>query len=72
MIGWMGEEDPEELLGNLTLLAPARPFSIELLHATESPRLQADELLREPIMRDCPRLTLYSPVPPMKHKDPLD
>lgn len=61
--GWM--EDPEEVLPYLSLLASARPFCIDITHSTESPGLQADVLLREPIMLTCPKLilTFYSKVP---------
>lgn len=48
-----------EFLLSLALLAPARPFCINISGYQE---LQADELLLEPIVLACPRLTFYFQV----------
>lgn len=67
-------EDPDELLGYLSLLASARPFSIDILHKTKSSRLQPEVLLREPIMLACRRLilNLYPQQVPKMHPNEWD
>lgn len=56
-------ENPGEFLAYLSLLAPNRPFSIELWHYTNGPSgpgQEVDVLLRESTMLACLRLTLWA------------
>lgn len=65
------EVPANEYLAYLSLLAPARPFCIQVQQIPyyHHPELQADKLLREPAMLACPRLTYNSEV--RKSKSPL-
>lgn len=48
-----------DLLDYLSLLGPTRPFHIRIMHGNGLPELHPDELLREPTILACPRLSFY-------------